>query len=323
MAASRAQAPCQRTYHLPTLRHDELAAVITAKHPLCHGPKNARVCGLPFADHLGLGAASIPTYSEGQRTSFLARFAGLPAKPSPWLSLGGRLNSAAHQAGAPDPQSAYFYSNAYVDLFLFRSFFSSPRPVVGGSYVEIGGSNGVHASNTLFFEQSLNWTGVLIEPTACGRCMLPYSRPRDHTLNAGACREFTRLNGTLLVAKQWNAAGTFCPYPQDSCVRNAPGGISTYSVPCEPMRAMLPKEMTHIDLLSVDVEEKVMNVLETMPWGRVSIDVILAECHGSELLEACARLLKHHGYRVIGGTTEDQAEQVAGDLLAVREACLV
>ena len=87
-----------------------------------------------------------------------------------WLR-GNAMDDAAEEAAArqlgPTASSSgpgYFYGNDYVDFTIFSHFFAHP-PVIGGTYVEIGGSNGVHASNTLFFEQHLDWTGVLIEPT--------------------------------------------------------------------------------------------------------------------------------------------------------------
>jgi hypothetical protein len=70
--------------------------------------------------------------------------------------------------------------------------------VLKGVYLEIGGGNGWHASNTLFFEQHLNWTGFLIEPTPCAKCMLPITRPRDVILNAGACEQPTVLCVALI-----------------------------------------------------------------------------------------------------------------------------
>ena len=54
--------------------------------------------------------------------------------------------------------------------------------------------------------QHLNWTGYLIEPTPCGRCMLPYTRPRDTIINAGACKTSTALSGKFMHG--------FCRTPQ-------------------------------------------------------------------------------------------------------------
>ena len=213
---------------------------------------------------------------------------------------------------------AFFYANEYVDLSIFTQFFSKPL-VRGGTYVEIGGSNGVHASNTLFFEQHLNWTGVLIEPTPCGRCVLPYTRPNDLIINAAACASPANLTGSFM-------ASDFCPPPQDACVRWESGGYAHYKVQCLPMHMLLPRSLTHVDFFSIDVEEHVMGVLETIPWSRISIDVLLAECRGTVLLRACTAILRRNGFRVFNGIGDGQdplrGSSFGGDVLAVREACI-
>jgi hypothetical protein len=34
----------------------------------------------------------------------------------------------------------------------------------GGFFIEAGAHNGVEASNTLYLEKKLGWTGILVEP---------------------------------------------------------------------------------------------------------------------------------------------------------------
>ena len=324
---------------------------------LCTGAFNARLCNAKLATELRL---RLPSYTNGQRSGFLQRFEH-PAvrrsgvRPTPWISLRRPLEDAPwfvpswlrrsapsqhseQSVDAPESDEAgvgHFYANEYVDLSLFSHFFARPSPVLRGTYVEIGGSNGVHASNTLFFEQHLNWTGVLIEPTPCGRCVLPHTRPRDLTLNAGACLAPTNLTfhssrtelqsgGSQPVSDraarhergEIDMAHAFCPSPQDVCVAHAPGGYQAYAVPCLPMAELLPRSLKHVDLLSVDVEDRALHVLRTMPWERTSVDVVLAECRGSSLQRACERLLRQRGFRIL-------PHDFGGDVLAVRAACLL
>ena len=51
------------------------------------------------------------------------------------------------------------------DLILFAKLFSSPL-LTNGFFLEMGALDGDDGSNTLFFEENLGWTGVLIEPNA-------------------------------------------------------------------------------------------------------------------------------------------------------------
>lgn len=73
-----------------------------------------------------------------------------------------------------------YRSQAGQDLVLDRVF----KGKTGGTFVDVGGYDGVTGSNTLFFEQHRGWTGVLVEPVraqlakakAARRCRcLPYA----------------------------------------------------------------------------------------------------------------------------------------------------
>ena len=54
-----------------------------------------------------------------------------------------------------------FHSQMHEDAVLFNMFFKNHR---GGVYLEMGALDGRLFSNTLFFQQTLDWSGVLIEP---------------------------------------------------------------------------------------------------------------------------------------------------------------
>ena len=121
-------------------------------------------------------------------------------------------------------------------------------------------------------------------------------------------------------------AANFCPTPQDACVRSSPGGYENYRIPCLPMHMLLPASLTHVDFLSVDVEEHVMSVLDTIPWSRITIDVVLAECRGAVLLRACTSILRQNGFRILNAVGDArgmlQGSSFGGDVLAVRGACV-
>jgi len=54
-----------------------------------------------------------------------------------------------------------FYSQGQEDHFLFEKYLGYRN----GFFIELGAMNGITYSNTKFFEDQLNWTGILIEPT--------------------------------------------------------------------------------------------------------------------------------------------------------------
>jgi len=255
---------CRRSYAVKETREADLKAI--QKRPC---KTEARTCANNLAIKLRFDILQYPTSLE---KAFRERFNFLPFNATPWLSFGRSLFDFTSSERSQSPNAFFFYANNYVDLSLFNHFFARPEPVFNGVYVEIGGSNGVHASNTLFFEQHLNWTGYLIEPTPCAECALTISRPRDIIIKAGCCVNSTILNGTFMR--------NFCRAPQDACIQ-AKGGYAAYAAPCEPMNKLLRSKNgdlpPHIDLLSVDVEGNYMAVLHTFPWADVSVDVLIVE----------------------------------------------
>ena len=54
-----------------------------------------------------------------------------------------------------------FYSQVGQDRFLLENFFRGKR---GGVFLDIGAYDGETLSNTLFFEESMGWTGLCVEP---------------------------------------------------------------------------------------------------------------------------------------------------------------
>ena len=55
-----------------------------------------------------------------------------------------------------------FYSQNGQDHIIYNNFFVSKKDK--GVFIEIGADNGIDNSNTLFFEESLGWEGICIEP---------------------------------------------------------------------------------------------------------------------------------------------------------------
>ena len=270
-------------------------------------------------------------YTPSDRGSFLARFDGLPIRPTPNVALGALLREHKNHV-AENRRSYYFYGNGATDLSLYTHFFARPMPVRGGAYIEIGGGNGVHAANTLFFEQQLGWRGTLIEPTVCARCLIPRTRPNDRVVHAAACPEPTTLNistrgqnfcpGQQVCLLSYNS-GCHAAHPlsdaaitatcrQASCMRDQP---PVMEIPCLPMAHLLQGTPRRVDLLVVDVEQHVMTVLRTLPWDTMRFEVVVAECTGEKLAARCEKYLQARGYGLL-------RSRFNGDIVAVRKECI-
>jgi hypothetical protein len=66
-----------------------------------------------------------------------------------------------------------FHSQVGQDQFLLENFFRGRR---GGVFVDIGARDGERFSNSLFFERSMGWTGLCVEPQSSAYAKLKASR---------------------------------------------------------------------------------------------------------------------------------------------------
>ena len=59
-----------------------------------------------------------------------------------------------------------------------------------GFYVELGANDGVNQSNTLYFEMTRNWKGVLVEPTPHNFILCREQRSNKNKIFCNACVSF-------------------------------------------------------------------------------------------------------------------------------------
>jgi len=172
------------------------------------------------------------------------------AQPTPWAKI----------------NDLYFVGNDYLDLIVYDLFFKNLTEK--GFYVEIGASDGISADNTLFFDDCLGWDGLLVETTACAICMVPFNRP-------------SAIIEHVAIGK---VEGIFDPRPMKMfCTSQHPHCLDVKKnlskVPCMPAHAVLEKHsITHIDLLSIDIEHASEHALDTIDFDKVSVSVVLIEC---------------------------------------------
>lgn len=134
-----------------------------------------------------------------------------------------------------------------------------------GVFIECGAANGEYLSNSLFFELHRNWTGVLIEG------------------NPEYYRSLLSKNRNAYVVR---ACLSTIPKPQTvsyrlrnlySGISNSPSGrsINVHCFPLNEITAALG--IQHVDYLSLDVEGLESNILSTIDWSQLTIDVMTVE----------------------------------------------
>jgi FkbM family methyltransferase len=174
---------------------------------------------------------------------------------------------------ATNPHHLYFGSG-WEDKGIFEHFFSEPVKLMG-TFVEAGGYDGVTSSNSLFFEQLLDWRGILVEanPTKCVE-IWPH-RPQATTFCSALCNnsrrhvQFYSRHGTSAVASEVDKK-----YVRSWGLKES----DKVSVPCVSLGAILKTiGMTHLDYFSLDVQGSELTVLKSIDWDFTSIYVMLIE----------------------------------------------
>ena len=81
------------------------------------------------------------------------------------------------------------YSQYGEDMYLNNKYFKNKRD---GIYIELGALDGVLYYNTKFFEESLNWSGILIEPHPDKFILLQKNRANNFLFNDLSIIEWLR-----------------------------------------------------------------------------------------------------------------------------------
>ena len=199
-----------------------------------------------------------------------------------------------------------YYSHCEEDMYLNTHFFKNKK---NGVYIELGALDGVTLSNTKFFEDTLNWSGILIEPHPNNFKLLQANRPNNYLFNdLVSChseplkyRYF--VNGLSFVSGVEN---TLSQPHFDNWFENNTEWIkllpqkTAYITPKTLTDIVKTTNLTHIDLLSLDVEGHEYEVLKSWDFS-IPIDVILIETLGvqPEKEELCRQLLLNNNYKFI------------------------
>lgn len=197
-----------------------------------------------------------------------------------------------------------YYSQYGEDKFLNDNFFKNKK---NGRYIELGALDGTLFSNTKFFQDTLNWTGILIEPHKEKYNNLINNRKNNYIFNELVSCEnkplkFQYINNIEAVSS------IISTQPISHNGNN--GWFKKYN---SNTVTMTPKSLTeiikktpynHFHLLSLDVEGHELEVLKSLDFNTIKVDVILMEAlDGSEndnnRVKKCRELLLNNSYEFI------------------------
>lgn len=220
------------------------------------------------------------------------------------------IAAALAKASTVVPAPLSWFSQQCEDQFFFKYFLPQEQITRQHTYLELGASNGIDASNTRTLYEHLNWRGVLIEaaPQQCKN--LVKHRPGDVVFCGAVCDQ--SFGGTLTFQTDQNKGGLVghsvdmgTPTVWWHMYRHI--HFVNYTVPCAPLGTMLEVAgMRRVDFFSLDVEQQELRVLKTINWSafRFSVAFIELECTqrrgvlGSQDKHVRSFLSKH-GYQYV------------------------
>jgi FkbM family methyltransferase len=193
-----------------------------------------------------------------------------------------------------------FYSQCSQDENLEKYVFKGFK---NGVFVDVGAHDGVSLNNTLFFEETHNWIGINIEPIQSVYDKLVVARPRSINIHCAVCNQDGTANFIQNTVETEMLSGLADHYDQRHFRRlqgenNQNGGkTELITVETKRLETILDQHnIQHIHYLSIDVEGAEMDVIQSINFDKVFIDVIGFENNYQDVSVPIVEYLQSKGY---------------------------
>lgn len=208
-----------------------------------------------------------------------------------------------------------YYSRHGQDKFLNEKIFKNKQH---GIFVDLGAYDGVESSNTLFFEESLKWNGICVEPLpkafeklkknrnclCINKCALGSDGIYSFMhVNPKICPPSPREPGrTSNYEKMSGLVNFYDPKHRkiiDDVVSKYGGNKTILKIECENINSILKQlNSNYIDLFSIDTEGSELDILKQINFEKFNIKAIVTEVlyHENDILN----FMKEVKYKKIG-----------------------
>ncbi|MDN3506587.1 MAG: FkbM family methyltransferase [Simkaniaceae bacterium] len=203
--------------------------------------------------------------------------------------------------------SGEYYSQCGQDSYVYETFFKGKTD---GVFVDIGANDGVTYSNTLFFENDLGWTGICIEPLP--EVFVQLERNRTCKCIEGCIGpNNTKAPFLHVQGPSEMLSGLVENYVPEHLQRIEEeidlygGGKEEILVDSYNLNGLLFAEgIDHVDFLSLDTEGGELQILQSIDFDQVQIDVITVENNYAD--PEFAAFMLSRGYRLYHTLMHDQ-----------------
>jgi len=195
-----------------------------------------------------------------------------------------------------------FYSQYNQDKWLYENHYKNKK---NGVFLEIGADDGVDKSNTLFFEESMHWTGICIEPSPTRfellkknrKCICECVAVSDHIGETRFLDIQGWGKGLSGIVENYHKEHVSrirmeIEHPQNK-------GRRLITVPTDLLNNVLDKNnIYNIDFCTIDTEGSEFEILKALDFEKYRIEIILVENNYNT--PHVKNLLTNKGYKHAG-----------------------
>ena len=199
-----------------------------------------------------------------------------------------------------------FYSQYNQDRFLETYIFKGYK---NGFYVDVGAHDGITINNTLYFEKNNNWTGINIEPITKVFDQLLINRPNNININCAICNNDGETDFLCNTGYTEMLSGIKDCYDIRHFNRlnseNKDMGSTTQVIKVQTKKLETifdENNIKHINYLSIDVEGAEFEVIKSINFNKVFIDVIEFENNYNDVSVPIVEYLQNNGFKIIHST---------------------
>jgi FkbM family methyltransferase len=196
-----------------------------------------------------------------------------------------------------------FYSQDNQDKLLEQNVFQGYKH---GFFIDVGAHNGIKINNTLYFEKNNGWTGINVEPIKTVFDTLVVNRPNSINLNCavsnsdGETEFYCNTGHTEMLSgikssfddRHFNRLLT--ENNQHNCITNV------IKVKTKKLETILNEHnISHVNYLSIDVEGAEFEVIKSINFDTVFIDVIGFENNFDDTSIPIIKFLEDKNYVIV------------------------
>ena len=201
-----------------------------------------------------------------------------------------------------------YYSQCKQDEMMERMVFKGYK---SGIYMDIGAHDGVTYNNTLYFAKHNGWTGINVEPLKSVYDKLVLSRPNDINLNYAVANTDGTAEFMANTGYTEMISGLVSTYDSrhDTRLKNENNvmGSKTDIITVNTKRVETicdEYNITHINYLTIDVEGAEFEVIKSINFDKVMIDVIGFENNYHDTSMPIIAYLETHNFKLIYKNTD-------------------